>query len=233
MLIRGLGDVALTGDDGRARPLTGNRQSALLAALAARAGEVVPAERLVDLLWGDETPHKPAAALHSAVFKVRARLAEVSDRDLLRTPSRGYLLDLAPGDLDAQAFTTAVADARGLEPAPRVDALRSALGLWRGRAYGELADSEVARLEAIRLEELRLNAVEQLGEALHAAGRPAEAVTLLQPFVAEHHLREPARGTLMRSLHAEGRAADALEQFQGYRKGGGGGRGPGRAPRRA
>jgi pimeloyl-ACP methyl ester carboxylesterase len=60
-------------------------------------------------------------------------------------------------------------------------------------------------------------AVERYAGALVDDGRSDEAVSLLQPFVAEHPLRDSARLVLMRALHRVGRTADALEQFQEHR----------------
>ena len=217
MLVRVLGAVSLM-VDGTPLPVRGTRQPALLAALASRAGEVVSVDRLVDLLWQDHPPENPAAALHSAVFKLRAQLAEASGREVLQTQERGYVLELRPGDVDAEMFVSLVQDARDQPPAQAADTLLAALELWHGRAYDGFADSDLARLEAIRLEELRQVAVERYGAALQAAARHEDAVALLQPFVAEHRLREGARITLMQALHAQGRTAEALDQFQEHRR---------------
>ena len=217
MLVRVLGEVSLLSSDGRTVPLRGSRQVALLAVLAARAGEVVLVDRLVDLLWGDSPPDNPAAALHSAVFKLRAGLQRVGGRDVLLTRDHGYLLDVEPDDVDASTFVDLVERARDQDPAKAAETLGRALALWHGPAYGGLADLDVTRLEAVRLEELRRTAEERRATALLEAGHPTEAVTMLQPFVAEHPLREAARITLMRALHAVGRTADALEVYQHYR----------------
>ena len=217
MLVRVLGDVSLLAADGGTVPLPGGRQPALLAALAARAGETVSADRLVDLLWGASPPANPTAALHSTVFKLRASLARVCGREVLLTRDRGYLLDLRPGELDAEAFTSLVNEARDQPPAEAAETLDRALRLWRGPAYDRFTDTELAHLEALRLEELRRVALERWGAALLAAGRPTEAVALLQPFVAEQPLREAARITLMQALHAVGRTSDALDQYQTHR----------------
>ena len=217
MLVRVLGAVSLM-VHGTPLPVRGTRQPALLAALASRPGEVVSVDRLVDLLWQDHPPENPAAALHSAVFKLRAQLAEASGREVLQTQERGYVLELRPGDLDAEMFVSLVQDARDQPPAQAADTLLAALELWHGRAYDGFADSDLARLEAIRLEELRQVAVERYGAALQAAARHEDAVALLQPFVAEHRLREGARITLMQALHAQGRTAEALDQFQEHRR---------------
>ena len=217
MLVRVLGEVSLLGHDGSDVQLPGSRQPALLAALAARPGQLVSASRLVHLLWDDASPENPTAALHSAVFKLRANLAKVSGRDLLVTREGGYLLDLGPSDLDAAEFDRLVDTARDLPPRQAAAELGRALDLWRGAAYGAFADTEIAQLEALRLEELRRTAVERMGLALLASDRPDEAVSLLQPFVTEHPLRETARVCLMRALHADGRTSEGLEHYQRYR----------------
>jgi DNA-binding SARP family transcriptional activator len=43
-------------DEGRVLPLRGPRQRALLAALLISANKVLPDERLLEDLWGDEPP---------------------------------------------------------------------------------------------------------------------------------------------------------------------------------
>ena len=217
MLVRVLGEVSLLAPDGSAVALPGSRQPALLAALAARPGHLVSASRLIHLLWAESSPENPSAALHSTVFKLRANLATISGRDLLVTREGGYLLDLAPSDLDAAEFDRLVETARDLPAAAAADELTRALDLWRGAAYGVFADTEIAQLEALRLEELRCTAVERKGLALLAAERPTEAVSLLQPFVTEHPLRETARICLMRALHADGRTADGLDHYHQHR----------------
>ncbi len=218
MLIRVLGPVSLLAAEGDAVTLPGPRQTALLALLAAQAGETVSADRLVDVLWGDAPPANPTAALRSTVFKVRAAVSQVTGREVVVTRERGYALDLRPGDLDADVFAHLVDESRGRVPGEAAETLQKALGLWRGAAYGGPAEGGPAHLEALRLEELRQVAVERYGAALLGADRTSDAVLLLQPFVAEHPLREAARATLMEALHAVGRTPEALSHYQSYRE---------------
>ena len=217
MLVRVLGEVSLVDADGGVVVLPGTRQPALLAALVVRSGQVVSVERLVDLLF-DDPPERPAAALHSVVFKLRASLDRLGCRDLLLTREHGYLLDLQPGEVDIDVFESLVERARDQASAEAAETLSEALRLWRGRPYGDLGDSDIAGLEVLRLEELQRVAVERYGVALLDSGQAAEAIAVMQPFVAEHALREQARIVLMRALHAEGRAAEALDQYQDYRR---------------
>jgi DNA-binding SARP family transcriptional activator/pimeloyl-ACP methyl ester carboxylesterase len=217
VLVCVLGEVELAASGGTIVTLPGTRQPALLAALAARAGQVVSADRLITLLWDDRLPANPEASLHSTVFKLRNSLRSACGRDVLLTRERGYQLSLSPSDLDAGVFDDLLAQAVDQPPEEAAATLGRALHLWRGPAYGRFADTEIAHLEAMRLEEGRWTAVERRAEALLDCGRPAEVVRLLEPFVAEHPLRESARATLMRALHQTGRTAEALEQYQSYR----------------
>ena len=218
VLVGVLGPVTLLDPGGAVAALPGHRRQALLAALVARAGEVVSADTLTDLLWDEtEPPDRPAASLHSAVFKLRASLGAVSGRHLVRTREHGYQLVLEPGDLDASVFVGLVQQARDEPPAQAAATLTAALGLWRGPAYGVFAESGIARVDAVRLEELRRTATERLGDALLASGDATEAISLLQPFTIAHPLREAARVTLMRALREAGRTPDALDQYQQYR----------------
>jgi DNA-binding SARP family transcriptional activator len=215
---RVLGPVDAVTADGRSLPLAGERQRLLLVALLVQAGEVVSADRLADLLWGDDQPDNPAGALHSQVSRLRRALRTTAgDRDLVVTRPPGYLLAVEPAEVDAGRFDQLMAMAGEAPPAEAARLLGGALALWRGPAYAGFADQEVAQVEAIRLEEGRLTAVERRATALLAAGRAAEAVPLLEGFVAEHPLREQARATLMRGLYALGRQADALRAYQDYR----------------
>lgn len=218
MLVRVLGAVELVATDGSTVRLPGARQPALLAALVARAPEVVPTDRLVHLLWPDRLPENPEASLHSAVFKLRSSLRAAGGRDVLLTREHGYQLALGPDDVDAEVFTRLVREARDQSPAHAAATLAEALGVWRGPAYTGFADAEIAQLEALRLEEAQRTAVERRGEALLASGEAEEAAVVLAPFVAENPLREQARATLMRSLHRLGRTAEALDHYQHYRR---------------
>ena len=207
-----LGPLEITGPDGAAVPLAGDRQRALVALLLANAGRVVGAEQLADAVFADRPPANPAAALHSQVSRLRRLLGP----QLVSGPS-GYALQVEAGRFDAARFERLLAAARAA-PAEAVDLLREALELWRGAAYAGFSELETVRLEAIRLEELRLTATEDLAEALTASGRAAAAVPLLEPFVAGNPLRERARAALMRALYSDGRHAEALRHYATYRE---------------
>src|SRR3712207_1083615 len=97
---------------------------ALLAILVVSRGEVVPADRIADLLWGDAPPPKATAALHTKVAHLRRALqperAPRSEDSLIRTSPAGYRIARDDVELDADVFERLVEQARpltGLDPA--------------------------------------------------------------------------------------------------------------------
>ena len=187
------------------------KQRALLALLALRAGEVVPTDRLVDELWGDDPPKAAVGSLQNFVSELRKALGT----DVLRTRAPGYLLDIARDQVDAHRFERLTREARGAPADERATALRGALALWRGPA---LVDVPLDEAEAARLEELRVAAWEDRLEAELELGRHSQAIGELESFVAKHPFRERPLGLLMLALYRAGRQADALETFRRARE---------------
>ena len=104
--------------DGAARPIevSGPRLRALVVRLAVDAGRTVPAERLIDDLWGDAPPAGAANALQALVSRLRG----VGMQDAVESQPGGYRLAVDPGQVDAVAFECLVSGARAeREPAAR------------------------------------------------------------------------------------------------------------------
>lgn len=204
--------------DGRALDLGGPRQRALLAILLLRRGETVPAERLIDDLYGGSPPPAAAKSLQAHVSRLRKALAD----GRLVTRGSGYALAAGEDEVDADRFARLLEAGRGLlragDAAAAESALAEALSLWRGPPLPELAYAGFAQGEIARLEELRLTCLEELGEAGLALGRHAQLVGELERLVAEHPLRERLRGQLMLALYRAGRQADALAAYQDARR---------------
>ena len=64
------------------------KQRALLAVLALNAGRIVPAERLIDELWGEDPPATATTALQVYVSKLRKSLGE----NAIETRDPGYVM---------------------------------------------------------------------------------------------------------------------------------------------
>ena len=193
--------------------LGGPRQRSLLAILVLEAGRVVPTDRLIDLLWGEQAPKTATASLQNAIGRLRKALGS----DVLETRSPGYVLSVGAEQLDARRFEQALAGSRNLPADERRHRLVAALDLWRGPALAEFAFDDFAQAETRRLEELRLVA---LGERIDAdldLGRHGDVIGELEALTRDHPLRETFRRQLMLALYRAGRQAEALEVYQDAR----------------
>lgn len=204
-------------DEGRPVPLGGAKQRAVLAALLLNANRVVSTEQLVDALWGDSPPDTAATALQVYVSRLRKALPSGT----IATQAPGYVLHVAPEDLDLVRFQDLAEEgrralARG-DPRAASARLREALALWRGRPLGDLGEGAAARAEIVRLEELRFAALEDRIDADLALGLHAELVGEIEALVALHPLRERLRGQLLIALYRAGRQAEALEAYRAAR----------------
>jgi predicted ATPase/DNA-binding SARP family transcriptional activator len=209
--IRLLGPVEVLGDDGAPVPLASVRQRLLLAGLAARAGEVVSADALIELLWGDALPENPLGALQSQVSRLRRRLGPVTA--IATTPS-GYRL--ASADLvDAVRFRALVARARQ-EGEGELTRLEEALELWRGKPFAGL---DCAQLEPVvaALEDDYANAGLRRVRLLLRSARYREAAAAAGELVAARPFREEPVALHIDALAASGRHGEALRVYEGFR----------------
>jgi DNA-binding SARP family transcriptional activator len=213
MYFRILGPLEVV-EDGKALPLGGPRQRALLAILLLRANQVVSNDRLIDELWAEGPPPTAAKAIQVYVSKLRKQLGET--RLVTRAP--GYVLLLDPSELDLARFEQLVARARRADPETAAGLLREALALWRGAPLADLEYEAFAQTEIARLEELRLGALEERVDADLAAGGHREALGELEALVAAHPLRERLAGQLMLALYRSGRQVEALDAYQSTRR---------------
>ncbi len=191
----------------------GPRPRTLLALLAIRTGEIVPLDRLIDELYGEQPPSDAANALQGQVSRLRRALGSA---ELIEFHPAGYRLALEPAQVDAHRFAElATAGRQAMEqgdPRAAESLLRAALQLWRGPA---LADAQAAD-HATRLEQQRDDATSAL---IAARVRLNEAdVPEIQGLVGRHPLDERLRGYLMQALDQQGRQAEALQAFEDARK---------------
>ena len=208
-----LGALEVEGGSGPVA-LGGQRQRAVLAVLLLEAGRVVPTERLVDLLWGEEAPKTATTSLQNSISRLRRELGP----DVLETRAPGYVLHADSQHLDASRFERLLGDARHAQGEERRALLQAALDLWRGPALAEFTFEQFAQAEIRRLEELRLVALEERVAADLDLGRHGDVAGELEALVAEHPLRESFRRQLMLALYRSGRQAEALEVYQDARR---------------
>lgn len=193
------------------------QQRVLLATLLLNAGEVVPAERLIEAVWSDRPPRSATSQLHSAVYRLRKLLAPAGSAELITTEPGGYQIRIDPHGLDLWQFRQLRDAARAAaEPEAAAGQYRAALRLWRGPALVGI-DSPEVRGVAAALDEERLQAQQECIEVELTLGKAGELIAELTALAQEHPYREGLHGTLMRALHQAGRQADALAAYRQLR----------------
>ena len=142
MRFKVLGPLQVTRDE-VVIALGGPKQRAVLAHLLARANDLVPADTLIDQVWGGEPPEAARGTLHSYISHLRKALGP--DRVEGRAP--GYVLHVSSDELDAEHFERLLGEARFANGSPgrAGSLLREALALWSGPAFADLASETVAR----------------------------------------------------------------------------------------
>jgi DNA-binding SARP family transcriptional activator/pimeloyl-ACP methyl ester carboxylesterase len=217
LMIRLLGPVdVVTGDE--VQPFGGRHVRTMLAALAVRAGELVPTDALVEALWGDDAPKTAAHALHVHASTLRKLTSE--GLPIAGRPG-GYVLRVEAGQLDAEVFEDLAARGRVELSSDHVhdarELLRAAVGLWRGPPLADVPWERFADSEVHRWEELLEATREDLIDAELACGRDADLVGDLETLIREQPFRERRWGQLMVALYRSGRQADALERYRQVR----------------
>jgi len=197
--------------------LGGPKQRMVLAHLLVRVNDLVPADALIDQVWGESPPEAAKGTLHSYISHLRKALG--AERIEGRPP--GYVLHATEDELDAARFERLLHDARlaNGSPSRAGTVLREALALWTGPAYADLASEPSLGAEIARLEELRLQALEERIAADLAEGRHGEVVGELEALTRELPLRERLWELLMLSLYRSRRPADALAAYERAREG--------------
>ncbi|MFF1613843.1 BTAD domain-containing putative transcriptional regulator [Amycolatopsis sp. NPDC058278] len=186
----------------------------VLGVLLLHANQRVDREQIIEGAWDDGPPRSAVNLVQKYVGEVRRSL-ELDDGSL-QTVGTGYLLRVAPDQLDSTQFASRLAWARETRGDGDLTAARrhlsEAMTLWRGPAFGDL-DTPAAATERARLDEYRLGALEDLAELDLLRGEPALAIPELSRLADEHPFRERARELLMIALYRSGRQGDALAVF--------------------
>jgi DNA-binding SARP family transcriptional activator len=212
-----LGPLEVVGERGPIA-LGGPKQRATLAILLLDANRVVSVERLADDLYSGAAPMTAVTQVQRQISELRKLLGASA----IETRAPGYVIRLAPEQLDLKRFERRTDDAtRELERGAvhqAATAYAEALDLWRGLALADLAHEPFAQIAIERLEEIRLAVLEQRIDAELALGGHVRLVGELEELVAEHPLRERFRGQLMLALYRSGRQADALDVYRRARE---------------
>jgi len=210
-------EVRTDGEPGKTVEVAGSRLRALLIMLALHPGQLVTASQLIEGLWPEEMPASAANALQALV----SRLRRVLPGAVIESRPAGYQLNLDPRSTDIVRFEDLAAAGRAQlrdDPATAAVTLRQALGLWRGPALAEVAETGFGQAAIARLDELRLSTLEHRIDADLRTGQAASLVAELEGLVAAHSMREPLAARLMRALVASGQRGAALQVYEQMRK---------------
>jgi basic membrane lipoprotein Med (substrate-binding protein (PBP1-ABC) superfamily)/DNA-binding SARP family transcriptional activator len=215
-LFRVLGPVEVD-VDGHRLGLGPPLQRTLLGVLALHHDEVLPTDRLTELLWGEHPPRTAGHSLQAYVSGLRSIIGP----DRIETSTPGYLLHADDREIDAYRFESLVIQAiramDGGDARTAVGFLEQALGWWRGVPLADAPDSLALAGERRRLHELHLRAVDTWAGAQLELGQHARIVPELERLTSEHPYAEPLWGHLLLALHRAGRSADALRAYQRLR----------------
>lgn len=195
------------------------KQRLVLTMLAAGNGAPVGLDELTEELWGSTPTADPANGVQNLVSKVRRALGTDTP---VESRAGGYALRLPDGALDVERFERLAEGGRAAaesgDDSAAIRAWSAALAEWRGTPFGEFGDREFARAQAARLGEARRVVVESLADAHLRAGRPGQALALLEPLTAAEPFREGAWERLILALYRQGRQADALAAHRSVRR---------------
>jgi YVTN family beta-propeller protein len=212
-----LGLLEVTGDDGRTVEIVRGHESGLLALLLLHANEALSPERIVDELWAGAAPENARKSVHIYVSRLRKALGP----DRIETTRAGYLLRVAPDELDVSHFEALASEGRtALDRGAPEDAetvFDRALALWRVTPLADFRFDAFAQAEARRLEELHDSVVADRVDARIACGRAHLVIEELDALIERSPLWERPRAQLMRALYLTGRQADALEHYRSTR----------------
>lgn len=194
------------------------RQRSVLAVLLLDLNQVVPAERLIDRVWGEEPPASVRNVLYGYVSGLRSALAGVAEPGVTlgRGPG-GYRLEVDQDQVDLHRFRRQVARASAAcGDDDQAVLLRGALELWRGEALAGLSSPWLDAMRE-RLSRQRMAAVLDLNEIALRQGRHDALISELAEDAAAHPVDERLTGQLMLALYRSGQHAEALRRFEQIR----------------
>ncbi|MBB5868278.1 DNA-binding SARP family transcriptional activator [Allocatelliglobosispora scoriae] len=195
----------------------GPRARAVLAALLLEANRVVPVDAVVTAAWGNDPPDGARFQSQNRVSALRRALRDAGGGDVIATAGTGYILRIAPGQLDAESFADDIRQAQRLidtaDPDGAAHALTGALRRWRGPALHGLTTPRLLAA-AQRLDEARLTARELLIDVELQRSRHHEIVGELLDLANAHPWREKLIARLVLALYRSGRRREALEAYE-------------------
>jgi DNA-binding SARP family transcriptional activator/tetratricopeptide (TPR) repeat protein len=185
------------------------KQRLVLAALVGEGGRVVPAQRLIDRVWGATAPAGAPSSLYSYIARLRRVL---SDSVAVEHVGGGYRIAASPDAVDLWQWEQRRERARLAEEPDRSRLLDEALALWNGPPLSDLDSAWADELRS-RLERQREAMLTEWAELRLAAGDASVVARRLAQPVDDHPLAEGLVAAELRALRLAGRSAEALERY--------------------
>ncbi|WP_103349337.1 BTAD domain-containing putative transcriptional regulator [Amycolatopsis sp. CA-128772] len=210
MEFRILGPVELRAGDQQVR-IERAKERFLLGVLAMHHGKVVSVRTVIDALW-DDPPKQAKKDLHAYLSRLRATLRRAGAEARILTQDGGYRFVTGADELDYARFQDLVRTARAARDAGEHDAaaqaLRDALGLWRGEVVQGLATLWMENRREDLEDRERLPGYQALCTIELARGRHQEVLDRLGE-VAEGHEHDTTFAALrLAALDGLGRYED-------------------------
>jgi DNA-binding SARP family transcriptional activator len=200
--------------------LRARKQRTLLATLLLYSNTVVPADRLIEYLWDDDSPAHPRAALQIHVARLRKILKSKSPdrKNLIHAQPEGYLIEVTDAQLDLRQFQVLcdqITQAQQRhDPASELALINEALSLWRGPVLADVASDTLHRDETPQLTEQWLALMERRFDVELLLGRHASIIGDLRVATRAHPLQENLWRQLMLALYQSGRRAEAVQAYR-------------------
>ena len=198
---RGDDEVAVRGVTGRS----------VLARLALDRGATVTIEELMDAVWGDHPPTKPAANLHTAVSRLRGALGA----EVIETSASGYAMSDAAA-VDVAVLQDVLSGLDGADPAA-AQRLEACIVRFGGTPIEDVATTWVFEPYRVMLRELQLAACDHRDASLIGVGQAESAIPDLWRRGNSAPLREQTHLLLADALSRVGRATEALRVLNEFR----------------
>ena len=199
----------------------GTRQQIVIATLLLAANQVVPVDRLLEAIYGENLPSTSRSQAQISISSLRRMLIRHNSTAIITTHSYGYAFETGDEQLDSVQFEELIAAGRAardrIDLKEAVARYRDALRLWRGPALDGI-DSQLLRAAANPLDEQRVNLNEECIQLELELGKHHELVGELTSLIEEYPLREGFRGQLMLALYRCDRTAEALQVYRQTRQ---------------
>ena len=189
----------------------------LLAYLIRHRGRSIPQQKLIDLLWGEDSSSSPENALRITLHRLRALLDQLwsgAGHDLILSRDGGYCWNTeAPVSLDCDDFESlCLSDSS--DPDARLEALQKALCLYQGSFLPRQSGELWVVPAATHFSNLYLLASMEAARLLSARSDHRQAAELCRSAAATEVYHEPLHQLLMQELAAAGDVKAAAAVFE-------------------